>query len=54
MFISVPAFTVILLGIVLYCWFLRTQQRRLTRSVEMLEHLQEQTTPSHIHYNKAA
>lgn len=43
MTISVTAFTVILIGVILYCWFLSAQQRGLTRSVEMLERIQGQS-----------
>jgi hypothetical protein len=54
MAISIPAFAVILLGIVFYCWFLRTQQRRLIQSVEMLERLREQAVSTRISDERAA
>jgi preprotein translocase subunit YajC len=54
MLISVSAFTVILLGVVFYCWFLRKQQRRLTGLVKMLEHFQKQTTSTNIPNKRAA
>jgi len=47
MTISISAFMAVLLGVVAYCWFLSLKQRRLTRSVEMLERLQERTDSSH-------
>jgi hypothetical protein len=54
MIFSVPAFTVILLGVVLYCWFLRKQQFKLINLVKMYEHLQKQTTSSYISKKRAA
>jgi hypothetical protein len=46
MTISVSAFSVVLLGVVFYCWFLGIKQRGLSRSVEMLERIQEQAVSS--------
>jgi CcmD family protein len=54
MLISIPAFAVVILGVVLYCWFLSAQQRRLTRAVEMLERLGEQTVSVHTSKERAA
>ena len=54
MVVSVHAFSAVILGVVFYCWFLSARQRRLTRSVEMLERLQEQTHSSHISNERAA
>jgi hypothetical protein len=54
MAISVPAFIAVILGVVFYCWFLSVHQRRLTRSVEMLERLQVQTRFSRSSIEKAA
>ena len=54
MIFSVLAFLAVILGVVFYCWFLSVQQRRLTRSVEMLERLQQQTHSSSISNERAA
>jgi CcmD family protein len=51
---SVSAFIAVILGVVFYCWFLSAQQRKLTRSVEMLERLQEQTHSSCLSNDRAA
>jgi hypothetical protein len=54
MAVSIPAFIVVILGVVFYCWYLNTQQRRLTRSVEMLELFQEQAHSSSLSKERAA
>jgi hypothetical protein len=54
MIFSVPAFLAVILGVVFYCWFLSVQQRKLTRSVEMLERHQEQTHSSCLSNERAA
>jgi CcmD family protein len=51
---SVSAFLAVILGVVFYCWFLNAQQRKLTRSVEMLERLQEQAHSSLLSNERAA
>jgi len=54
MSISICAFAVVLLGVIFYCWFLSAEQRRLTRSVEMLNRLQEQNASSQAPNERAA
>jgi hypothetical protein len=53
MLMSVPAFAVVLVGVIFYCWFLGVQQRRLSRSVEMLQRLRDQTDSTRLTNDKA-
>jgi hypothetical protein len=54
MLISILAITVILLGVVLYCWHLRKQQHKLINLVKLMEHLQKPKTLPYISNKKAA
>jgi CcmD family protein len=51
---SVIGLAVVLLGVVFYLWFLSLKQRELTKSVEMLERLQQQTNACRATEAKAA